>query len=90
MTVVSRHGIDLVVMRKQGWIEEMSSYVKSIDGNHLLEAGLEGFYGESRKEANTGFAVGTDFITNYQMTGIDFVTVHTYSDIWSVPISIME
>jgi len=66
----------------QGWIEEMASHVKSIDGNHLLEAGLEGFYGESRKGDDPGFYVGTDFITNNQVTGIDFATVHSYPDIW--------
>jgi len=66
----------------QGWIEEMASHVKSIDGNHLLEAGLEGFYGESKKGDDPGFYVGTDFITNNQVTGIDFATVHSYPDIW--------
>ncbi|KAE8819500.1 Mannan endo-1,4-beta-mannosidase 1 [Hordeum vulgare] len=31
----------------QSWITEMAAHVKSIDGNHMLEAGLEGFYGAS-------------------------------------------
>eukprot|EP00253_Pinus_taeda_P009720 PITA_09720 len=66
----------------QGWIEEMASYVKSIDGNHLLEAGLEGFYGESKREGNPGFLVGTDFVTNNQIIALDFATVHSYPDIW--------
>jgi mannan endo-1,4-beta-mannosidase len=66
----------------QAWIEEMASHVKSIDENHLLEAGLEGFYGESKKEINPGFSVGTDFITNNQIIGLDFATVHSYPDIW--------
>jgi mannan endo-1,4-beta-mannosidase len=60
----------------------MASHVKSIDENHLLEAGLEGFYGESKKEINPGFSVGTDFITNNQITELDFATVHSYPDIW--------
>lgn len=68
----------------QGWIKEMASYVKSIDGNHLLEAGLEGFYGEYKKEGNPGFLEGTDFITNNQITELDFATVHSYPDIWLV------
>jgi len=31
---------------------------------------------------NPGFSVGTDFITDNQITGLDFATVHSYPDIW--------
>lgn len=63
----------------------MAAYVKSIDRNHLLEAGLEGFYGESspqKKQFNPGFQVGTDYISNNLISGIDFATVHSYPDQW--------
>ncbi|CAI8600007.1 unnamed protein product [Vicia faba] len=66
----------------QGWITEMASYLKSIDGNHLLEAGLEGFYGQSKTESNPNFQVGTDFIANNQIPNIDFATLHSYPDQW--------
>ncbi|KAH7524117.1 hypothetical protein FEM48_Zijuj06G0084900 [Ziziphus jujuba var. spinosa] len=66
----------------QAWITEMASYVKSIDSNHLLEAGLEGFYGSSKQQINPNFQVGTDFIANNQINGIDFATVHSYPDQW--------
>ncbi|XP_021908095.1 mannan endo-1,4-beta-mannosidase 7 [Carica papaya] len=69
----------------QAWIMEMASYVKSIDRNHLLEAGLEGFYGQStpqRLSLNPSLNVGTDFIANNQIPGIDFATVHAYPDQW--------
>ncbi|KAI6688822.1 hypothetical protein NL676_025650 [Syzygium grande] len=69
----------------QAWIMEMASYVKSIDGNHLLEAGLEGFYAQSaaqKQQNNPNFLVGTDFIENNQIPGIDFATVHSYPDQW--------
>ncbi|XP_065009371.1 mannan endo-1,4-beta-mannosidase 1-like [Musa acuminata AAA Group] len=68
----------------QEWITEMAAYLKSIDNKHLLEAGLEGFYGESspQKQSNPGFQVGTDFISNNQIPGIDFATVHSYPDQW--------
>ncbi|KAJ8443669.1 hypothetical protein Cgig2_019651 [Carnegiea gigantea] len=69
----------------QAWIGEMAAQVKSIDQNHLLEAGLEGFYGSSHPEKmsrNPGFNVGTDFIANNQIPGIDFATVHAYPDQW--------
>lgn len=69
----------------KGWIEEMAEYVKSIDENHLLEVGLEGFYGEStpeRKKFNIVYEMGTDFIRNNLVEGIDFATVHVYPDEW--------
>ncbi|KAJ9186555.1 hypothetical protein P3X46_002112 [Hevea brasiliensis] len=69
----------------QAWITEMASYLKSIDGNHLLEAGLEGFYGQSssqKQQYNPNFQIGTDFIANNQIPGIDFATVHSYPDQW--------
>ncbi|KAI9118190.1 hypothetical protein K1719_010522 [Acacia pycnantha] len=66
----------------QAWITEMASNLKSIDGNHLLEAGLEGFYGQSKQQSNPNFQVGTDFIANNQIPGIDFATVHSYPDQW--------
>ncbi|XP_020275643.1 putative mannan endo-1,4-beta-mannosidase 9 [Asparagus officinalis] len=69
----------------QNWISEMTCYVKSIDGNHMLEAGLEGFFGESRpdrKQYNPGYEVGSDFIANNQIPQIDFTTIHIYPDQW--------
>ncbi|MFS8010506.1 putative mannan endo-1,4-beta-mannosidase [Helianthus anomalus] len=65
----------------QAWITEMAAHVKSIDGNHLLEAGLEGFYSKNGRQ-NPGFDVGTDFISNNQIRGIDFATLHSYPDQW--------
>ncbi|KAL2954280.1 hypothetical protein AAZX31_19G212400 [Glycine max] len=67
----------------QDWVREMAAYVKSIDNNHLLEVGLEGFYGESmpdKKQFNPGYQVGTDFISNNQVPEIDFTTIHLYPD----------
>ncbi|KAL6845370.1 hypothetical protein ACP4OV_024865 [Aristida adscensionis] len=72
----------------QSWITEMAAHVKSLDGHHLLEAGLEGFYGASSPPARraavnpSGYQVGTDFIANNQAPGVDFATVHSYPDQW--------
>ncbi|KAK7284450.1 hypothetical protein RJT34_19196 [Clitoria ternatea] len=69
----------------QNWVSEMAAYVKSIDNNHLLEVGLEGFYGETMPEKrlfNPGFQIGTDFISNNQVPEIDFATIHIYADEW--------
>ncbi|KAJ1418501.1 Glycoside hydrolase, family 5 [Sesbania bispinosa] len=67
------------------WVQEMAPYVKSIDQNHLLEVGMEGFYGDSipdRKQYNPGFQVGTDFVSNNLIQEIDFATIHAYPDNW--------
>ena len=66
----------------QAWIKEMGAYLKSIDGKHLLEVGLEGFYNQARYQGNPNFQVGTDFIANNQIPEIDFATVHSYPDEW--------
>nr|TKV99005.1 hypothetical protein SEVIR_8G010950v2 [Setaria viridis] len=72
----------------QAWIEEMASYVKSIDPVHLLEIGVEGFYGPSTPELlhvnpdAYSRTVGTDFIRNHRALGINLASVHIYSDTW--------
>ncbi|VFQ93437.1 unnamed protein product [Cuscuta campestris] len=68
----------------QSWIREMASYVKSIDRKHLLEVGLEGFYGQTTPKRThlNPFSIGTDFIANNQIPQIDFATAHSYPDQW--------
>lgn len=67
-------------------MREMAGHVKSIDGNHLLEIGLEGFYGETVPERlkynPREQVVGTDFISNNQLPEIDFATIHIYPEQW--------
>ncbi|PHU30105.1 Mannan endo-1,4-beta-mannosidase 5 [Capsicum chinense] len=68
-----------------GWVQEMASFVKSLDKKHLLEIGMEGFYGDSmpkKKQVNPGFQVGTDFISSHLVKEIDFATIHAYTDQW--------
>lgn len=62
----------------------MAAHVKSIDVNHMLEAGLEGFYAPTttRSQINPSFQIGTDFISNNLISGIDFATLHSYPDQW--------
>lgn len=72
----------------QAWIEEMAVFVKSIDPKHLVGNGAEGFYGPStpnRVQYNPNTyaqQVGTDFIRNHQVLGVDFASVHIYPDSW--------
>ncbi|KAL2520304.1 Mannan endo-beta-1 [Forsythia ovata] len=64
----------------------MATFVKSLDRMHLLEIGMEGFYGDTipqRKQINpAGLEFGTDFIRNNLVREIDFATIHAYPDIW--------
>ncbi|KAL6633485.1 hypothetical protein ACP70R_026156 [Stipagrostis hirtigluma subsp. patula] len=74
---------DLSGKTLQAWITEMADYVKSLDPNHMVEIGLEGFYGESRKQLNPGtYTIGTDFISNNMIPSVDFATIHSYPDQW--------
>ncbi|KAF8411146.1 hypothetical protein HHK36_003689 [Tetracentron sinense] len=72
----------------QDWIEEMAVFVKSIDKNHLLTVGLEGFYGPrspKKLSVNPGEwagSLGSDFIRNSKISSIDFASVHIYPDHW--------
>ncbi|PWA85859.1 glycoside hydrolase, family 5 [Artemisia annua] len=76
---------DLSGKTLEEWIVEMAAEIKSIDKNHLVEIGLEGFYGESmpdKKQNNPGYEVGTDFISNNRINNVDFATIHLYPDQW--------
>jgi endo-1,4-beta-mannosidase len=47
-----------VLLAMQNWTSEMAAYVKSLDPNHLLTLGEEGFYSTStdRLSVNPGYA----------------------------------
>ena len=71
----------------QNWIEEMSTYLKTIDPNHLVTIGSEGFFARG---TSLGYLnpqdwagdMGQDFIANHAFKGIDFSTVHVWPDQW--------
>lgn len=73
------------------WVTEMSAYVKSIDSNHLLTVGDEGFYNygyQDFPEGNYKYVYygseGVDWNQLINVPNIDFETVHIYCDQWGL------
>lgn len=70
--------------RVTSWVAEMSAYVKSLDKNHLVTDGSEGFFnraGNSDWFYNGG--EGVDFEAILKTSTIDFATFHLYPSHWS-------
>jgi len=65
------------------WIKEISAYIKSIDSNHLVAVGDEGFFNEpSASTYPYQGSEGIDFNANLAVTSIDFGTFHSYPESW--------
>lgn len=65
------------------WADEISTYIKSLDPNHLVTTGGEGGFnipGLSDKFYNGGD--GGDFEAELRLRNIDFGTFHSYPDWW--------
>ncbi|MEU1972707.1 cellulase family glycosylhydrolase [Microbacterium sp. NPDC019599] len=84
-----------------GWANEMSTYVKSIDKNHLLSAGDEGFFCRpdsqwtlTQKYGASGYgpgfgencADGVDTIALASLKNIDWMSMHLYPDHWKTTV----
>lgn len=82
----------------QGWVDEMTMYLKAIDPYHMITIGEEGFYSRTCERVHlnpgagkrrTGIASspwalqeGQDFMANHRGDSIDFSTVHAWPDNW--------
>jgi mannan endo-1,4-beta-mannosidase len=78
-------GCNVKVVTK--WIDDMSTFIKSLDPFHMVTAGDEGFFNDANPAdpsdwAYTG-ADGVDFVANLKLKNIDFGTFHLYPDWWS-------
>jgi hypothetical protein len=77
--------------RFQAWLTEMSNHVRSLDSNHLITIGSEGFYGDSTPELMQynpqawARELGQDFVLNTNLPNVDFATVHAWPDNWMLP-----
>ncbi|KAI0043653.1 glycoside hydrolase family 5 protein [Auriscalpium vulgare] len=67
------------------WATTISAYIKSIDSNHLVAIGDEGFFNEpSNPSYPYQGTEGIDFAANLKISSIDFGTFHLYPGSWSV------
>ncbi|EMD37800.1 carbohydrate-binding module family 1 protein/glycoside hydrolase family 5 protein [Gelatoporia subvermispora B] len=65
------------------WIETMSAFVKSIDSNHLVAVGDEGFFNDpTSSDYPYQGGEGIDFNANLNISTIDFGTLHLYPQSW--------
>lgn len=66
------------------WVKEMSEHIQSLDDNHLVAVGDEGFFNRPGEtgEQYTG-KDGADHEAFLALPSIDFGTFHLYPDAWS-------
>lgn len=73
------------------WYAEMAAYIKSLDGNHLVSTGEEGFAVRRHQDRySTNYTndyvlrgeSGTSFVENTSLDEIDFAGIHLYPDAW--------
>ncbi len=66
------------------WIDSAAGYIKSIDPNHMVATGSEGFLnkpGSANWWERPQYS-GTDFALNHQSSNIDYATVHIWPYNW--------
>ncbi|KAI9015012.1 glycoside hydrolase superfamily [Gaertneriomyces semiglobifer] len=62
------------------WMTEMSAFVKSLDSNHLVTTGDEGFYARPDQAYPDNGSDGVDIEKHMQIPTIDYGTFHTYPE----------
>jgi mannan endo-1,4-beta-mannosidase len=66
------------------WINRMSAFVKSIDSNHLVTTGDEGFFNRSFSCNHLyNGSYGVDCVKFAQAAAVDFGTYHLYPQNWN-------
>jgi mannan endo-1,4-beta-mannosidase len=64
------------------WATEMAEYVRSLDPNHLIAVGDEGFYSGGNQQLYNG-EDGVDHDALLRIPDIDYGTFHLYPDHWN-------
>lgn len=67
------------------WAKTISAYIKSIDPNHLVAIGDEGWFQEANPPTYPyAPGVGVNFVTNLQISTLDFGTFHSYPEVSTI------
>jgi mannan endo-1,4-beta-mannosidase len=69
------------------WIDEMSTYIKSLDKDHLVTWGGEGGFNIASSDWAYNGSDGGDFDAEIALPNIDFGVFHSYPDWWSKPVA---
>ena len=70
------------------WADEMSTYIKSVDRNHLVSVGDEGFYCLPNPTHWTeGCGEGVDTVAFTRLRNIDVMSFHMYPDYWGTDVA---
>jgi mannan endo-1,4-beta-mannosidase len=64
------------------WVGEMSAYIKSLDPNHMVSVGDEGFLNGGGEHWSYKANDGVDHAAITAQRGIDFGTFHMYPEDW--------
>jgi mannan endo-1,4-beta-mannosidase len=67
------------------WVSSISSYIKSIDSAHMVTLGDEGWFSTNAGYGSSydyGGAIGIDWISNLELSSIDYGTIHLYPAGW--------
>ncbi len=64
------------------WVEEMTSYLRSLDQNHLISIGDEGFLDAGGDHWAYEAKDGVDHEAMTAVTDVDFATFHLYPEHW--------
>jgi mannan endo-1,4-beta-mannosidase len=84
----SDHGWDHGTVTR--WALEMSSFVKSLDRNHLVSVGDEGFLNQGGEHWTYQGQDGVDHRALTALPDVDFGTFHFYPDHWAMPPAVEE
>ena len=62
------------------WATDTSAYIRSLDANHMITLGDEGFGLPGDSSYPYQYGEGTDFVKNLGIKNLDFGTFHMYPD----------